>query len=125
MTFAASRLTVLAMTAPPPCWKALVLTFRLVPGGPDAMMNGLGRFNPSTVVAKVGMILIPISVAKLSKQPEIVRWKFQDRVRCNGEGPTAALVLRPRVAPGLGSEKNPRLYRSRFTPIRQVTFGRQ
>src|SRR5258708_36548920 len=59
MIFEASRLTVLAMTAPQPSWKALAITFRLVPGGPDAMMNGLGRFNPSTVVARVGIFLFP------------------------------------------------------------------
>src|ERR1700722_5706556 len=57
MTFEASRLMVLAMTAPQPSMKALAMTFRLVPGGPEAMMNGLGNFSPSTVVASVGISL--------------------------------------------------------------------
>jgi hypothetical protein len=36
-----------------------VITFRLVPGGPDAVINGLGRVNPSTVVDRVGIFLFP------------------------------------------------------------------
>src|ERR1700745_1748779 len=63
MTFEASRLTVLAITAPQPSWKALVITFRLVPGGPDAMINGLGSLSPSTVIERVGSLLFPFSVA--------------------------------------------------------------
>src|SRR6201746_2238036 len=55
MTFEASRLTVLAMTAPQPSLKARLMTLRLVPGGPEPMTNGLGSFRPSTVVASVGM----------------------------------------------------------------------
>src|SRR5260221_12696399 len=64
MTFEASRLTVLAITAPQPSWKALAITFRLVPGGPDAMINGLGSLSPSTVIDRVGILLFPFSVAK-------------------------------------------------------------
>src|SRR5476651_949140 len=55
MTFEASRLTVLAMTAPQPSLKARLMTLRLVPGGPEPMTKGLGSFRPSTVVASVGM----------------------------------------------------------------------
>ena len=54
-----SRLTVLATTAPQPSLKALLMTLRLVPGGPEPMMKGLGSLSPSTVVASVGMFLIP------------------------------------------------------------------
>src|SRR4051812_28965352 len=43
------------MTAPQPSRKARVITFRFVPGGPDPITNGFGNFNPSTVVASVGI----------------------------------------------------------------------
>src|SRR4030081_123980 len=59
MTFEASRLTVLAITAPQPSWKALAITFRFVPGGPEAMINGLGSLSPSTVIDRVGILLFP------------------------------------------------------------------
>src|SRR4030095_13572196 len=55
MTFDASRLIVFAMTAPHPSRKALAMTFKFVPGGPEPMMNGFGSLRPSTVVARVGM----------------------------------------------------------------------
>src|ERR1051325_2244450 len=55
MTFEASRLMVLAMTAPQPSLKALVMTLRFVPGGPEPMMKGFGSLRPSTVVASVGI----------------------------------------------------------------------
>src|ERR1051325_1367090 len=55
MTFSASRLMVFAITAPQPSRNARVMTLRFVPGGPEPMMNGFGNFNPSTVVARVGM----------------------------------------------------------------------
>ena len=42
------------------------------------MINGLGRFNPSTVVARVGMLLFPFSVANVKKHPQMVPLKFQD-----------------------------------------------
>ena len=32
-----------------------VITLRFVPGGPSPMTNGFGSFNPSNVVANVGM----------------------------------------------------------------------
>src|ERR1700756_4052099 len=76
MTFEASRLTVLAITAPQPSWKALAITFRLVPGGPDAMINGLGSLSPSTVIDRVG-ILHPFSVAKRKSHSQVVPQKFQ------------------------------------------------
>lgn len=47
---------VLAITAPQPSWKALVITFKFVPGGPEAMTNGFGSFSPSTVSASVAII---------------------------------------------------------------------
>src|SRR5277367_2208846 len=56
MTLEESRLIVLAMTAPQPSLKALAMTFKLVPGGPEPMINGLGSVNPSMVVASVGII---------------------------------------------------------------------
>src|SRR5258708_10222415 len=59
MTFEASRLTVLAITAPQPSWKALAITFKLVPGGPEAIINGLGSLSPSTVIERVGILLFP------------------------------------------------------------------
>src|SRR6266478_686572 len=71
MTFEASRLTVLAITAPQPSWKALAITFRLVPGGPDAMINGLGSLSPSTVIDRVGILLFP-SLSQSEKN--ILRW---------------------------------------------------
>src|ERR1700751_1925946 len=77
MTFEASRLTVLAITAPQPSWKALAITFRLVPGGPDAMINGLGSLSPSTVIDRVAILLFP-SLSQSEKS--ILRWflrKFQ------------------------------------------------
>src|SRR5260221_11120636 len=77
MTFEASRLTVLAITAPQPSWKALAITFRLVPGGPDAMINGLGSLSPSTVIDRVGILLSPFSVAKRKKDSEVFPQKFQ------------------------------------------------
>src|SRR5581483_11950737 len=43
------------MTAPQPSRNARVMTLRFVPGGPEPMTNGFGNFNPSTVVASVGM----------------------------------------------------------------------
>src|SRR5436190_6891807 len=55
MTFVASRLTVLAITAPQPSLKPRLITLRFVPGGPEPMTKGLGSFRPSTVVASVGM----------------------------------------------------------------------
>src|SRR3954467_10104419 len=54
-TFDESRLIVLAMTAPQPSLNARLMTFRLVPGGPEPMTKGFGSFNPSTVVASVGI----------------------------------------------------------------------
>src|SRR6516162_5644046 len=57
MTFEASRLTVLATTAPQPSWKALAVTFRLVPGGPEAMINGLGSLSPLTLIDRVDILL--------------------------------------------------------------------
>src|SRR6267378_3329211 len=71
MTFEASRLTVLAITAPQPSWKALAITFRLVPGGPDAMINGLGSLSPSTVIDRVGILVFP-SLSQSEKK--ILRW---------------------------------------------------
>src|SRR5258708_22296712 len=59
MTSEASRLTVLAITAPHPSWKALAITFKLVPGGPEAIINGLGSLSPSTVIERVGILLFP------------------------------------------------------------------
>src|SRR5207249_9985108 len=44
------------MTAPQPSRKARVMTLRFVPGGPDPITNGFGSFNPSTVVASVGIL---------------------------------------------------------------------
>jgi hypothetical protein len=32
-----------------------VMTFRFVPGGPEPITKGFGNFNPSTVVARVGI----------------------------------------------------------------------
>src|SRR5437773_12050435 len=58
MTLEASRLMVLAMTAPHPSSKALPMTLALVPGGPEPMTNGLGSFRPFTVVAKVGILFL-------------------------------------------------------------------
>src|SRR6478736_3913395 len=55
MTFDASRLTVLQMTAPQPSSKALPMTFAFVPGGPEPMTKGLGSFRPLTVHSSVGM----------------------------------------------------------------------
>ena len=54
-TLAASRLTVLAITAPHPSLNALEITFKLVPGGPDPMTKGFGIASPSTTVANVGI----------------------------------------------------------------------
>src|SRR5580704_15348714 len=106
MIFAASRLTVLAMTAPQPSWKALAITFRLVPGGPDAMMNGLGRFNPSTVVARVGIFPIPLSVAKVNGHPGTVRGKIQERIvvgnGISGQGGIASSSGSCRIVAGAG-----------------------
>src|SRR5271166_6569852 len=76
MTFEASRLTVLATTAPQPSWKALAITFRLVPGGPDAMINGLGSLSPSTVIDRF-RILIPFSIASPNPDHQLVSQKFQ------------------------------------------------
>src|SRR5688572_754326 len=56
MTLLASSETVLAITAPQPSLKALLMTLRFVPGGPEPMTKGLGSLRPSTVVASVGMI---------------------------------------------------------------------
>src|SRR5436190_23768340 len=55
MTLDASRLMVLAMTAPQPSSKALPMTLALVPGGPEPMTKGLGNLIPLTVVARVGI----------------------------------------------------------------------
>src|SRR3954451_21249633 len=55
MTLEASRLMVLATTAPQPSSKALPMTLALVPGGPEPMTKGLGSFRPLTVVARVGI----------------------------------------------------------------------
>src|SRR5678816_3946948 len=55
MTFDASRLIVLAITAPQPSSNALPITFAFVPGGPEPMTKGLGSFRPLTVVARVGI----------------------------------------------------------------------
>src|ERR1051325_10382157 len=44
------------MTAPQPSRNARVMTLRFVPGGPEPITNGFGSFNPSTVVASVGML---------------------------------------------------------------------
>src|ERR1700747_3241829 len=77
MTFEASRLTVLAITAPQPSWKALAITFRLVPGGPDAMINGLGSLSPSTVIDRVAILFFPFSVAKRKNDSEVFPQKFQ------------------------------------------------
>src|SRR5262245_20208443 len=46
---------VLQMTAPQPSSNALPMTLALVPGGPEAMTNGLGSFKPSTVTLRSGM----------------------------------------------------------------------
>src|SRR5436190_9611879 len=54
-TLEASRLIVLQMTAPQPSSKALPITLAFVPGGPEAMISGLGSFRPSTVVLKSAM----------------------------------------------------------------------
>ena len=43
-TLEASRLIVLAMTAPQPSSNALPMTLALVPGGPEPMTKGLGSF---------------------------------------------------------------------------------
>src|SRR5262245_42575901 len=59
MTLDESRLTVFAMTAPHPSRKACEITLKFVPGWPDAITTGFGRFRPSTVVANVG-ILCPL-----------------------------------------------------------------
>src|SRR5260370_22417084 len=77
MTFEASRLTVLAITAPQPSWKALAITFRLVPGGPDAMINGLGSLSPSTVIDRVGILLFPFCVTKRKNVSAVFPQKFQ------------------------------------------------
>src|SRR4029077_1651042 len=76
MTFEASRLTVLAITAPQPSWKALAITFRLVPGGPDAMINGLGSLSPSTAIDRV-CILLPFSIAKRKVHYQVIPQKLQ------------------------------------------------
>src|SRR5580700_8834276 len=47
---------VLMTTAPQPSSNALPITLAFVPGGPEPMMNGLGSFIPSTVVASVGIV---------------------------------------------------------------------
>src|SRR5882672_3527662 len=61
MTLEASRLTVLAMTAPQPSLKAREMTLRFVPGGPEPMTKGFGSLRPSTVVANVGMVFLSVS----------------------------------------------------------------
>src|SRR5947208_12706048 len=43
------------MTAPQPSRNARLMTLRFVPGGPEPITNGFGNFNPSTVVASVGI----------------------------------------------------------------------
>src|SRR5690606_22858549 len=40
---------------PQPSRKAREMTLAFVPGGPEAITNGLRSFRPSTVVARVGM----------------------------------------------------------------------
>jgi hypothetical protein len=59
ITFDASRLTVLQITAPQPTSNALPMTLALVPGGPEAITNGLGSVRPLTVVSSVGIALPP------------------------------------------------------------------
>src|SRR5262249_26042329 len=54
-TFEASRLTVLQITAPQPSSNALPITLAFVPGGPEAMTNGLGSFKPLAVVERLAM----------------------------------------------------------------------
>src|ERR1700722_8163539 len=76
MTFEASRLTVLAITAPQPSWKALAMTFRLVPGGPDAMIKGLGSLSPSTAIDRV-RILPPFSIAKRKAHYQVFPKNFK------------------------------------------------
>src|ERR1700723_690809 len=56
MTFDASKLTVLAITAPQPSLKAREMTFRFVPGGPEPMIKGLGSLRPSTIVLSLGIM---------------------------------------------------------------------
>src|SRR5205814_5734914 len=64
MTLEASSEIVLAMTAPQPSSKALPITFAFVPGGPEPMTNGLGSFNPLTVVASVGITWLQNTVTR-------------------------------------------------------------
>src|SRR5689334_11550581 len=55
MTFEASSEMVFATTPPQPSSNALPMTFAFVPGGPEPMMNGFGRFRPLTVISSVGI----------------------------------------------------------------------
>src|SRR5437773_11271102 len=92
MTLAESRLTVLAMTAPHPSRNAREMTFKLVPGGPDATTNGFGSFSPSTVVASVG-IVSPLSCNRTG-----LTVKLRDKFRAAGSFATSQCIVSAAIA---------------------------
>src|SRR5687767_11226386 len=86
MTFDASRLIVLATTAPHPSSNALPITFAFVPGGPEPITNGLGSFRPLTVVSSVAMTNSDLE--SRCRLPQVRVAVHQDRVqeKSDGEG---------------------------------------
>jgi hypothetical protein len=77
-TLEASRLTVLAMTAPQPSLKALAMTLRFVPGGPGADDEGVGKLQAIDRGSSVGISFlrcngVTVEVAQNQECIELMR----------------------------------------------------
>ena len=101
------------MTAPHPSRKACEITFKFVPGGPEAMTNGFGSFRPSTVVASVGM-MYPFP-SNLIDSTTTFETNFKPQIARRGHF-VPAFAHFPSLAPFLPAHSVTRNYRGKESP---------